>query len=487
MKIFRQNWSRTPGIAAASSIVIGILLLGETMAYAQVTRSADNDVIADDNRSFANPSQSPTQTDPVFKPSPSGTTRTAGKPRENVTYQDKMTGDWGGLRTQLHDRGVDVELKYVSESAANPIGGQNKGAAYTQQVSLGAKLDLDKLAGLQGAQAVITLNDRVGTDLKPIIGSLQSPQEVFGAGQNARISEMYYTQQLWSDLIELKVGFSPVGDDYNTSELYCYFQSGVHCGHTPALSTNIVAFNYPTGAWGGRVKIQGFSESYVQTGIYQVNPNAGSPGSGFDLGFHGTGVLVPIEFGWLPASGLGGLPGKYKIGAYYDSSSYADVLRDINGNNAGITGLPMLTDLGRWGGWLQGEQMVYREPGSHNRGVTVFGVIAFGDQRTSQYTWTGAVGLVQKGVASRDDDYISVAVARVHLNGNSVLYQQGLNVVKPGSVNVATEETIYEINYGAQVTPWFLLRPNLQYIQRPGGTGVIPNTFVVGLTATVDF
>jgi porin len=94
---------------------------------------------------------------------------------------------------------------------------------------------------------------------------------------------------------------------------------------------------------------------------------------------------------------------------------------------------------------------------------------------------------VQKGIASRDADYIAAAVSRVHLNDNSVLYQEGLNLVNPGSVNVATEETIYEIDYGAQVTPWLLLRPNLQYIQRPGGTGVIPNAFVVGLTTTVDF
>ena len=50
---------------------------------------------------------------------------------------------------------------------------------------------------------------------------------------------------------------------------------------------------------------------------------------------------------------------------------------------------------------------------------------------------------------------------------------------------VVTDETIYEIDYGVQVTPWFLLRPDLQYIQRPGGTGVIPNAFVLGLTATV--
>ena len=198
-------------------------------------------------------------------------------------------------------------------------------------------------------------------------------------------------------------------------------------------------------------------------------------------------MLAPIEFGWLPEHGLGGLPGKYKIGAYFDTSSAMDRLHDVNGNNAGLTGLSRATVDGRWGAWLQGEQMIYREPGTANRGLTIFGTLAMGDPRTALYTFTGAVGMVQKGIADRDSDYIGVAVGRVHTNDNSVFFQESLNVVKPGSVKVVTDETIYEIDYGVQVTPWFLLRPDLQYIQRPGGTGAIPNAFVLGLTATVDF
>jgi len=34
---------------------------------------------------------------------------------------------------------------------------------------------------------------------------------------------------------------------------------------------------------------------------------------------------------------------------------------------------------------------------------------------------------------------------------------------------------------------WFSLRPNLQYVINPGGTGKIPGAFVIGLSTSVTF
>ena len=38
---------------------------------------------------------------------------------------------------------------------------------------------------------------------------------------------------------------------------------------------------------------------YVATGIYQLNPNEDNANAGFDLSFRSTGVLLPVELGWL--------------------------------------------------------------------------------------------------------------------------------------------------------------------------------------------
>jgi porin len=121
-------------------------------------------------------------------------------------------------------------------------------------------------------------------------------------------------------------------------------------------------------------------------------------------------------------------------------------------------------------------------------GLSVFGTVAFGDAATAQYSYSAAVGVVQKGTfASRPADYVGLAVGRVHNNNNAIKFQEALNARNPGSVQVVTEETVYEIDYGVQVFPWLLMRPNVQYIQRPGGSGHIPNAVVLGLTTGIDF
>ena len=61
-----------------------------------------------------------------------------------------------------------------------------------------------------------------------------------------------------------------------------------------------------------------------------------------------------------------------------------------------------------------------------------------------------------------------------------------------GGLNLTHSEPIEAFlnRYGearAQVAPWLSLRPNLQYVIRPGGTGEIPDAFVVGLYTRVTF
>lgn len=38
-----------------------------------------------------------------------------------------------------------------------------------------------------------------------------------------------------------------------------------------------------------------------------------------------------------------------------------------------------------------------------------------------------------------------------------------------------------------QIAPWLSVRPNFQYVINPGGTGKIPNAFVIGLHTGVTF
>ena len=334
-----------PTVVASVAIIFVVAVFGGSAACAQ-PQPSDGAGSRADPLSGYDPSKGTT--------GPSPTPQSAPPPTSIPGWfsQSKMLGSLFGVRPILSDNGIDLELKYTSEVAGNPVGGLDQAGRYTQQVNLSLKADLERLLSLDGTYFTFTLNDRVGRDLKPVIGSLRSPQEVYGAGQNFRLAELSVVKKMFSDHLELEVGFEAVGSDFATSTLYCYFQSGMFCGHTPALSSNSGGYNYPTGQWGANIKVKGH-EVYLQFGTYEANSKLTLSGYGFDLSFNGsTAVLLPVEIGWQPKFGPQDLPGTYKLGGYYETSRAKNVLNDV--------GLDLGFSAGRHGIYIQGEQMLVR-------------------------------------------------------------------------------------------------------------------------------
>jgi hypothetical protein len=52
-------------------------------------------------------------------------------PEQGRAYYDRfVTGDWGGFRTQLHNRGIDFNLDYFGEMAGDLHGGKDHFSGY---------------------------------------------------------------------------------------------------------------------------------------------------------------------------------------------------------------------------------------------------------------------------------------------------------------------------------------------------------------------
>jgi len=364
-----------------------------------------------------------------------------------------MTGDWGGVRTSLQDGGINLRAHFTTESAGNPIGGNYQTVAYTQQVDFGADFDLQRLMNIPDAKIQVTLTHRAGRSLSAdALGSQFAVQELYGAGQNFRLAEMNYQQDLFDHEATIEVGWSPMGDDFAGLPAYCNFQNGVICGHANAMTTDSGAHNLPTPQWGVRINVRPKPEFYVQAGDYQFNPNEGNADAGFDLNTRSPGVLLPVELGWLPGHGNGELPGDVKIGGY-----------------------------------VMADQMVFREEPSSDRGLTLGFMATAGDRNTAKYSYFWIVGGHYQGTfPGRDDDVVAFMLAYARTNSRLTRYQQDRDAVAPGS-GIQTYESIAEIDYGARLAPWLMLRPNLQYVIHPGGTGKIPDALVIGLTTKVTF
>jgi porin len=399
--------------------------------------------------------------------------------------QDTMTGDWGGMRTRLEAAGISLRAHYTSESAYNPSGGQFETARYTQQLDFGATLDLERLARIPGGQALITFTDRKGRSLSAdALGNNRfAVQEVFGGGEILRLVELHYRQELLQRWLLFDIGWQPLNANFATSPIYCAFQSLATCGTLQLDNFNWE--NWPFAQWGAMARFHPSPEYYVSAGAYQANPRHAT--DGLNLTFAGTGVIAPVELAWLPGQGGRGMPGEYKLGGYYDSSQTPDVFKDINGLSAGLTGAPFAQHNGRWGVYALATQMVYREASEAKRGLTLFAMATTSDPKTETFRYVYAAASYQGTFAHRDDDFISLLFARGMFNNRLTRFQEDRNSVSPGAVGIQKYESVVELDYGIAVAPWLQVRPNLQYVIRPGGTGTIRDAFVLGLFTKVTF
>ncbi|KHL72805.1 porin, partial [Pseudomonas putida] len=142
-----------------------------------------------------------------------------------------MTGDWGGTRTELLEKGYDFTLDYVGEVAGNLNGGYNddKTARYSDQFALGAHLDLQKILGWHDAEFKLAITERSGRNLSndrisdPRAGQFSSVQEVWGRGQTWRLTQMWIKQKYFDGALDVKFGRFGEGEDFNSFP--CDFQN----------------------------------------------------------------------------------------------------------------------------------------------------------------------------------------------------------------------------------------------------------------------
>src|ERR1700730_14477865 len=104
--------------------------------------------------------------------------------------------EWGGFRSYLSERGVDLHIGYVSETASNVRGGEKELWRYADQWSFAALFDLQRTLGINQAQFQITVTDRNGRNLSidAHLGTLQEVQEIYGRGQTWHWTQLSYDQ-----------------------------------------------------------------------------------------------------------------------------------------------------------------------------------------------------------------------------------------------------------------------------------------------------
>lgn len=411
-------------------------------------------------------------------------------PDDWLSWQN-MTGDWGGVRTDLLNDGIKITGHYVNETAGNPVGGLEQGGASTGELGFGIDMKTDVL-GWQGGTFHSLITERAGSSLsKDKIGNLLTVQEIYGDGQTTRITQLSYEQVLLSGMLDVEAGRLNVENDFATSPkyfgqgLYCFFQNNSICGTpiaAPINSNGYVA--YPASSLGAKIKFFPQKNIYIETGAYEVNPSLYDSRNGFKFGpSDAQGVFTPVEVGVTPY--FGGLAGNYRVGVYYDNSSNTTAVgqatKFLPANSPLLSSLPMAMRAGRYGGWVQADQEIQGDT-LGKKGTVLFGAFEWGDRATSLITWYGEAGIVRTGTfAGRDADSVALGFALANINSELLAFQKSHG--SPGTA----QEMMMELNYGVAVSPWLNVRPGVQYVWHPDGEAERRNALVLMMKTSFTF
>ncbi len=369
------------------------------------------------------------------------------------------TGDWGGWRPALHERGIIPELDYTGQLFSNVHGGLTTSDATHAAGLLDFSLTLDtKRLGLwpggtfffllehQDGQGV---SDEVGSFAA--IGTLDEPETEF-----THLAAWYAQQNLFEDRLVVRLGKSDANQGFVDSDLSDLYLNGDF-----APPGNIPMPTYPDPAFGLALFADPTDWLTLAAGAYGGDLDANEHGG---AGLFAGRVFAVGEI-TLHRKTLS-LPGHLSAGAWLRSVDTPDPSGPAPGR-----------DFDRnYGAYALVDQTLTREGGSKDgtQGLGAWFQVSWApDDRNVNDLWVGG-GLVYTGpIPGRDADSAGFAVASQSLTTGG------------GGASDPPPELVFECFYSIQIAPWLALQPDIQYLVNPQQDR--RNAIVVGGQLSVAF
>jgi porin len=376
---------------------------------------------------------------------------------------DYLTGDWGGKRTELADKGYTFFAYFNSIVASNVSGGVESGTALATDLYAGVTIDLEKAFGLDGWTFNLSGIDRAGASIDDDVGSIYSVMQLVG-GQTYFLYNLSL-EKTWADGTHaFKFGRVTATDDFAGSPFYGYYLSNSINGQIRAVLLDGVMTSYPFAVWGARYKYAPSDDFRAKIGVYQLTETMWDPDKhGTDFAFRssdGVSIMAQLEWDWDWAA----KPGHFAVGL---NNVYFD-MPDFNADTTTDTFIRY---------YAQMDQQVTAEAPGSDQGLYLFGTLAYTNQQEPALVpFQTSFGAQYVGpLAGRNQDRLIFGTTYGKLSDDYAAQQVAMGQGDP------TYEWIFELGYRIQLTKFAYIQPGIQYVVRPGGTGDIPDATVLGM------
>jgi porin len=428
----------------------------------------------------------------------------------SIWEQATLTGDWDGARTALKDKsGIDITVNYVNEVFAVLSGGLQRRASYEGRLEFSVDTDLQKLIGLSGGSSHVTIYQihNGGRNATDNVGSIADPSNI-DALATTRLFTAWFQQNAFDDRVSLRIGQLAADDEFITSPTAGGLINGTF-GWAGVLAANMISGGpaFPLATPGARLAVKPTDQLTILAAVFSGDPAGANCNDnpqacnryGTTFSFSGgTLWMGEVQYAIDQEKKAMGLPGVYKLGGWYATADFADQHFGLDGAGnvvslADPTVAGPLNHRGDWGVYGVADQMVWRSD-QQSLNLFVRSGVSPSDRNLISYYVDGGAGL--KGpLPGRADDVLTFGFAYAKISRDAAALDQDTLALNGPPYPIRDEEVVFELSYQAQIAPWWIVQPDLQFIVHPGGNvpdpnnpnATVGNAFVAGIRSSIKF
>lgn len=406
-----------------------------------------------------------------------------------------MTGDWGGLRTDLSEHGFDFEASFTQTYAGVVRGGTKTAGRYGGVLDMKMTLDTGKAGLWKGGSLIVRSQTQFGEfgfgDSGQALPYNTNGLYPYPGKSKMAVTDFNYTQFVapWLAFVGGKIALS----DYIAN----HFQGGRGSDQFMNLALN----QNPVAIWTTPLSTLGFGALILLPDLWK---REGVNISLMYAALNSTeqSTLMPfkdsfnegVTSAWLVnvPTNFFDLPGNQQFIFLYTSEDKNLLSQDprwLIGRALGLTTAPPKEAEDSSAFLYSFTQYLWVKPGSKResagvaantpqlQGIGLFGNFGWGDPDTNPVNEFYAIGLSGRGlIPTRDNDTCGAAFFYSKLSPKlgPVI---GRNTRDPYGV---------EVYYNVEVTPWFHITGDLQILESPN-LGQQRTAIVAGLRAKIEF
>lgn len=421
---------------------------------------------------------------PLFSPTVGQINLTQGNWTGWPFQASGLSGNWFGTRDELQENGIYIEGIYTSFLEYNFEGGSDSGFFGGGIASTSMTIDTKKLIGHPDGIFFMNLqnwgwyNNKFANNdsFDPTSNYTGSNGNFPDGGSVNQISQLYYSQHLFDDLLNVAFGkqdanniFSNIpgcgGFLYNgasyTPTLNPFFPSFPQEATALTMIVNLTddlvgSFGWFDGSLGGlNVTRNQFGQL-----VYAAAPQPGGRGPSTFFRNQGHWFLIS-EWAMNWQLGENELPGAICAGGWLQTgrSQTAGTLE----NGPGVEDVP--------GAYVSFNQAVWASDKSfaaNGGGLIAFGQFGWSDPDKNAVQWSLMGGLSATGVIpGRPMDAMGVLGMWTSFSDNAGVWQSTTPSGSPGPPGGG--ESAFEAFYRFQLTPWLSVQPGIQFLGTPSG------------------